>query len=245
MKKRIFIIAVILFILLAFVFRGVDITVLRVDDVVTEEYPEQGVMAEPFPVKGDVVAVINGAEYRYDEEYLLLLDPEKYLYGNYSPESLSEDFVKQLVLRELYALEADVLGLDEMDAENPDYETDQAVRATYNGGVQWILNADPAIDPSAADIPENRRKQALRYIELRDLICAEQNISAEELWIWADAYICKNLKIQAYEAFVYECFCAKYGNGDMFRNFDLWAQYRKAADKALMKKYDTEILYEE
>lgn len=244
MRKKLLFISLIVVCMVALCVVVLDVTIIRTNSAVMKDKPLEHPVVEPFPKGGNAIAVINGIDYPYDETYLFLMDPEKYLYEYYTAEELSEDAVKQLVLRELYALEADLLGLDEMAAENPDYEMEQGIRASHNGRFQWVLNADPALDPSASDITENQRKQALRYFELQEQICAEQNISAEELWIWADPYVRKDLKIQAYEKFVSERFNEEYSDGDMFQNWNRFSQYCEAVDRALMKKYDAELIYE-
>lgn len=245
MKKIYFLILLIIFCL---TFSACNISILSTDGVVAEGEPLHAGLVDPVPTEGEVVAEINGVAYCYDEEYLFLLDPEYYLYQLFVTENFLEydtdvqmqSAIEDLVLRELYALEAEALGLTYADASS-DLSEVLEIRQSLAGRFSWTLTADPVLDEAAKDITEKGLACAEKYFELQEQICAKNGLDPEELWAWAEPYLRKDLLICAYEEHVSAEFAKEYDDGGMFESFDAFAGFDKSVNKALMKKYNVTI----
>jgi len=245
MKKTCLLLLLLMF---CFAFSACNISILSTEGVVTDGEPLHAGLVDPVPTEGDVIAEINGVAYCYDEEYLFLLNPEYYLYQLFSVENFSESdseermlfAVEELVLRELYALEAETLGLTYADAST-NLSGVLEIRHSLDGRFLWTLTADPTVDEAAKDITEKGIACAEKYFELQEQICAKNGLDPEEMWTWAEPYLRKDLLIRAYEEHVSAEFAKEYDAGGMFESFDAFAGFDKSVNKALMKKYNVTI----
>lgn len=222
-----------------------DISLLQEkDESPTATSAASEVLMAPAPEKGEKIAEIDGCGYLYDRQYVFKLIHLRY------PLIPTEDQVNLLVAMEIYALEAQDLGLT---FSEEDY--DQEMENWQNMGMYLdlsISNSEETLQNDGDDLTaeqvetlterlETAKSAKNSYETMLNEILRKENISEAEFLEQEKPYIEKYLYAFAYAIKLYDDFYQ--GEDASTKDYNDYLAFVTEKTEVLKEKYNVKLVY--